>query len=72
MTDTPLTPPAATSTLVLTPPEPVAAVTTTKAGWTTGYYHGNPPNCGVWAVPAGASITSAQAQPTPPMAGRPK
>jgi hypothetical protein len=32
MTDTPLTPPAATSTLVLTPPEPVAAVTTTKAG----------------------------------------
>ncbi|MEI6403371.1 MAG: toxic anion resistance protein [Actinomycetota bacterium] len=32
MTDTPLTPPAATSTLVLTPPEPVAAVATTKAG----------------------------------------
>jgi uncharacterized protein YaaN involved in tellurite resistance len=32
VTDTPLTPPAATSTLVLTPPEPVAAVATTKAG----------------------------------------
>jgi uncharacterized protein YaaN involved in tellurite resistance len=32
MSDAPLTPPAATSGLVLTPPEPIAAVATTKAG----------------------------------------
>jgi len=32
MSDAPLTPPAATSTLVLTPPEPVTAVATEKAG----------------------------------------
>ncbi|GDY13287.1 hypothetical protein LBMAG53_21650 [Planctomycetota bacterium] len=37
-------------------------ISPTVSGWTTGYYSGNPPNCGVWAVPAGQSINSAQQQ----------